>query len=337
MSQLGIVIIGRNEGKRLTECLKSVLNETKNYDNTKIIYVDSGSTDGSLETAQSLGIIAISLDSDRPFTAARGRNTGWKWLLKQAPNLTYIQFMDGDCTLMSGWLEKAREMLETHPTIGVVCGRRREKFPDATPYNRLADLEWNTPIGEAKACGGDSLIRVEALQQVNGFNDSLICGEEPEMCIRLRGQGWKIWRLDEEMTAHDADMTRFSQWWSRMVRSGWAIAQGMAMYGFTPEKYMVRQGISNWLWGFILPVIALGLVAWTWGLSLLLLIGYLLLGWRIYRYRRACGDNLAQSRLYAFFCILGKFPEIIGQVKYWLKQWQGGPAMLIEYKKSQTG
>lgn len=337
MGKLGIVIIGRNEGDRLTKCLESVLNQVKSDDNTTIVYVDSGSTDGSLETAKSLGVSTLALDNDRPFTAARGRNTGFKWLLEQHPDLTYVQFMDGDCTLIPQWLKKARKKLENHGDIAVVCGRRREKFPDATPYNRLADMEWNTPVGEAKACGGDSLMRVEALEQVDGFNDSLICGEEPEMCIRLRGQGWKIWRLDEDMTAHDADMTQFSQWWSRMVRSGWSIAQGMAMYGSTPEKYMVRQSISNWLWGLILPVIALGLAWWTSGLSLLLLMSYFLLGWRIYRYRCAYGDIPSHSRLYAFFCILAKFPEIIGQGKYWLKQWQGEPATLIEYKKSQVG
>lgn len=337
MSKLGFVIIGRNEGQRLISCLKSVINETKKYDNAPIIYVDSGSTDGSIETAKSLGISVISLDSDRPFTAARGRNTGFTWLLKQDPNLTYIQFMDGDCTLADGWIEQAIEKLDHNPNLAVVCGRRKEKFPDATTYNRLADMEWNTPIGEANACGGDALMRVEALKQVKGFNDRLICGEEPEMCIRLRGQGWKIWRLDHDMTDHDADMTEFSQWWSRMVRSGWAIAQGMAMYGLTPEKYMVRQGISNWLWGLILPLIALGLAWWTYGLSLILLIGYPLLGWRIYRYRCACGDSKAHSRLYAFFCVLGKFPQITGQFKYWLKKLQGQPATLIEYKKSQFG
>ncbi|ACB50114.1 glycosyl transferase, family 2 [Crocosphaera subtropica ATCC 51142] len=337
MAKLGLVIIGRNEGKRLTNCLKSVLNETKNYDKTPIIYVDSGSTDDSIERAKSLGVSVISLHNDRPFTAARGRNTGCEWLLKQDPDLTYIQFMDGDCTLIAGWLEKAREMLDHDSKLAIVCGRRREQFPDATPYNRLADMEWNTPVGETKACGGDALMRVEALQQVNGFNDSLICGEEPEMCIRLRRQGWKIWRLDEDMTYHDADMTQFSQWWSRTVRSGWAIAQGMAMYGFAPEKYMVRQSISNWLWGFILPVTALGLAWWTYGLSLILFIGYPLLGWRIYRYRCACGDTHPQSSLYAFFCILGKFPQMMGQLKYWLQQWYSQPATLIEYKKSQLG
>ena len=335
MNKLGIALIGRNEGERLIECLKSVLNETKNYEDTPIIYVDSGSTDGSIETAKSLGVSVISLDNDRPFTAARGRNTGFQWLMKHHPDLTYIQFMDGDCTLASEWLEKAGKLLDENPNLAVVCGRRREKYPDATSYNRLADMEWDTPIGEAKACGGDALMRVQALQEVNGYNDTLICGEEPEMCLRLGRQGWKIWRLDEDMTYHDADMTQFSQWWTRMVRGGWAVAEGVAMYGNAPEKYMVRQWTSNWLWGLIIPAIALALTWWTSGLSLLLLMGYVVLGWRIYRYRCSCGDSSAHSRLYAIFCVIGKFPNVIGQIKYRIKQWQNEPATLIEYKKQQ--
>ncbi|MDJ0507864.1 MAG: glycosyltransferase family 2 protein [Crocosphaera sp.] len=333
MNKLGIVLIGRNEGERLTECLKSVINETKNYDHTPIIYVDSGSTDGSIETAKSLGVSVISLDSERPFTAARGRNTGFQWLIEQHPDLTQIQFMDGDCTLAPGWLEKASKQLEENPHLAVVCGRRREKFPDLTPYNRLADLEWNTPIGEAKACGGDALMKVKALQQVKGYNDTLICGEEPEMCLRLARQGWKIWRLDEDMTHHDADMTQFSQWWTRAIRGGWSVAQGVAMYGKAPEKYMIRQWRSNWLWGLIIPAMALALAWWTSGLSLLLLMGYGVLGVRIYQYRLSCGDKSAHSLLYALFCLIGKFPNVIGQIQYQIKQWQNQPATLIEYKQ----
>jgi hypothetical protein len=41
---IGIVVIGRNEGDRLTRCLQSLQME-----NLPVIYVDSGSTDGSQE------------------------------------------------------------------------------------------------------------------------------------------------------------------------------------------------------------------------------------------------------------------------------------------------
>jgi GT2 family glycosyltransferase len=332
MNNLGIVVIGRNEGERLINCLKSLITEFPDISNIPIVYVDSGSIDGSREAAKSLGVQVIELDLSRPFTAARGRNTGFLFLIEQYPDLKYIQFVDGDCILFSGWLEQAIKALDKNETLAIVCGRRRERFPDVTPYNRLADMEWNTPVGEATACGGDALMRVQAIKEVNGFNETLICGEEPEMCLRLRRQNWKILRLDADMTLHDAAMTKFSQWWSRMVRSGWATAEGKAMYGSAPEKYMVRQSLRNWLWAVFAPLTSL-VFAWpTSGLSLLLLLGYPVLGWRIYKYRLSCGDLPSHARLYAFFCVLGKFPEVMGEVKYGLTQWRGQQATLIEYK-----
>lgn len=244
MNNLGIVVIGRNEGKRLIDCLQSLLSELTEAKNTPIVYVDSGSTDGSIDAAKALGVHVIELDTSRPFTAARGRNTGFQWLIQQYPDLNYIQFMDGDCVLCSGWLAQASQILDQDQQVAIVCGRRREKFPDETPYNRLADIEWDTPIGEAMACGGDALMRVQAIQGVNGFNDALICGEEPEMCLRLRRQGWKILRIDADMTLHDAAMTKFSQWWFRMVRSGWAVSQGVAMYGASRKNiWFVNIGV----------------------------------------------------------------------------------------------
>lgn len=332
MNHLGIVIIGRNEGERLINCLQSLIKEVTPLNHVPMVYVDSGSTDNSIQAAKDLRVNVIELDTSRPFTAARGRNTGFWWLIQQHPDLDYVQFIDGDCILVSGWLSLALKTLEENQQLAIACGRRREKFPDATPYNRLADMEWNTPVGEAMACGGDALMRVKAIKSVNGFNDSLICGEEPEMCLRLRRQGWKILRLDADMTVHDAAMTQFSQWWTRMVRSGWAVAQGVAMYGASPQRYMVRQYYSNWFWGLILPLMALGFPWLTSGLSLLLFLGYPVLGWRIYQNRRRKGDLFSHSRLYAIACVFAKFPHIIGQIKYSITRWQGQQATLIEYK-----
>lgn len=48
-TSLGVVVIGRNEGERLKRCLASLLG---NVD--QIVYVDSGSTDGSVQLAQGL-------------------------------------------------------------------------------------------------------------------------------------------------------------------------------------------------------------------------------------------------------------------------------------------
>jgi GT2 family glycosyltransferase len=248
---VGIVAIGRNEGERLRVCLTSA-----RRDCTHVVYVDSGSTDGSLELAQSLGVHIVNLDLSKPFTAARARNEGFARLKEIDPNLEAAQFIDGDCEIVEGWIAKAQSELMNNPKAAVVCGRRRERFPAASIYNKLCDMEWNTPIGIAIACGGDALIRASAFEQVGGYNPAAIAGEEPEMCVRLRQNGWTIHRIDAEMTLHDAAITRFGQWWKRTLRSGHAYAQGYFLHGPPPPASKSSRQDKNGVWdGFAeLPV-----------------------------------------------------------------------------------
>ena len=260
ISDVGCVIIGRNEGDRLRACLTSLVGKT-----AAMVYVDSGSTDGSVALARGLGVTVVELDMTIPFTAARGRNEGFHALQGGLPSLRYIQFVDGDCEVLPGWLDAAREFLESHPEAAVTCGRRRERYPEQSIYNRLCDMEWDTPLGEAKACGGDAIIRAAALVAVGGYRNDLIAGEEPELCVRLRRAGWKVWRIDHDMTLHDAGMTRFGQWWKRSLRSGHAFAEGAYLHGASSERHWVRESRRAWVWGGVIP--------------LLILLGVPMLGW----------------------------------------------------------
>jgi hypothetical protein len=265
----------------------------------------------------------------QPFTAARARNEGLRRLRTSCPDAVYVQFLDGDCEIVAGWMERARRHLEAHRELAVVCGRRRERHPRRTVFNTLCDLEWDTPIGEAKACGGDAMMRVEALEQVGGYRDNLIAGEEPELCVRLRAKGWRIWRLDAEMTLHDADMTRFSQWWRRSMRTGFAFAQGAALHGAPPERHWVRETRSAWLWAGVIPAATLSLAVWWGSGALAIFLVYPLQVARIaLRGSRAPRENW----LGAVFMVLGKFAELCGQIRFHAQRISSGPARLIEYK-----
>jgi len=327
LENVGLVAIGRNEADRLRQCLTAALGIVAG-----IVYVDSGSTDGSVELAKSLGVEVVALDLSLPFTAARARNAGCDRLLALHPQLKFVQFVDGDCELVAGWLLQAWQTLQSQPQAAVVCGRRRERFPNRSLYNRLCDLEWNTPIGNVKACGGDAMMRIAAIQPIGGFNPTLIAGEEPELCVRLRQTGWQILRLDAEMTLHDAQMTRFSQWWQRSRRAGHAYAEGAWLHGQSPERHWVKETNSIWLWGLAIPAIALGLIPLTHGLSLLLLLGYPLLIYRTYRYLHAQGHASKDAILYALSCAIGKFPNVLGQLKFHLNTRLGQRSPVIEYK-----
>lgn len=310
------VVIGRNEGERLKACLSALSGQVG-----RIVYVDSGSTDGSPDFAQGLGATVLSLDMSVPFTAARARNAGLAALAADPPQ--FVQFLDGDCVLQPEWLPAALAALHADPRLGVVAGRRREMHPDRSVYNRLCDAEWDTPVGEARAVGGDMLIRHAAIAGIGGFRDSLIAGEEPEMCVRLRAAGWRVRRLPVEMTRHDADMQHLGQWWRRSRRAGYAFAEGAALHGAPPERHWRAETRRALVWGLVLPIVAL---AGALVLHPALLLVLLVYPAQFLRLSRRMGATRA------FFSILGKFPEAIGAIGFYRDRLGGRRGRLIEYK-----
>ena len=324
VSRLGVVVIGRNEGERLRRCLTSVLGAGRT-----VVYVDSGSTDDSVALAMSLGAVVHQLDMGRPFTAARARNEGARRLATAEPRIDIVQFVDGDCEVVPGWLAAAAGHLGDRPEVAVVCGRRREQHPERSVYNLLCDLEWNTPIGLAKSCGGDAAIRFAALRESGGYRDSMIAGEEPELCVRLRARGWRIWRIDQEMTLHDAAILRFGQWWKRSVRAGYAYGIGAHLHGAPPERHWVRDLRSALFWGLVLPVSLLAAGAVLSGWSALGLLAYPLQMLRLFlRSNGSLRERLARS----FFLVLGKFAEAAGAIRFMVHRASGANSRLIEYK-----
>ncbi len=335
--QLGAVVIGRNEGERLKRCLLSLHGQAAH-----IVYVDSGSTDGSVAFARSLGVTVVDLDLSRPFTMARGRNAGFRKLGEMAPAARYVQFVDGDCEVDHDWLATALPALAADEGLAAVAGRRRERHPEASLYNWLCDMEWDTPVGAVAAVGGDAMFRVAAFAAVNGFDERMIAGEEGELCYRLRQGGWRFLRLGAEMTRHDAAMARFSQWWKRTLRAGHAYAEGAHLHGAGPERYNRKPVRSSVIWGAAMPALLLallGLSLWHWGFAAAagaLVLLHLLWLARMALTRRRRGKGWGECALYAWFCLLAKYPQALGIWKYQLNRWRGKRSELIEYKAAQA-
>lgn len=345
---IGVVVIGRNEGERLKRCLSSVQSQHSG----PIVYVDSGSTDGSADYARSVGVDVVDLDLSVPFTMARGRNTGLDHLVDGYSNCQFVQFVDGDCEMSAGWMDVGLQFLQDHQDYGGVCGNRSERSPNATLYNRLIAMEWQGSEGEVDACGGDAIYRIGMFQAAGCFNENMIAGEEADLCLRMRQLGYRLRRVDSPMTLHDANMQHFSQWWLRSVRCGHAYAHGYDLHRHDADAainaggYNRKPMLSGLLYGLVMPgllVIILSiLVASTSGLKPLLLFAtaivvlaaYGRIGRKASESKAAQFNSTRQRLVYAAFIVMAKLPEALGVLRYYFNRTVGKTSKIIEYKEN---
>ncbi|HLW71271.1 MAG TPA: glycosyltransferase family 2 protein [Candidatus Binataceae bacterium] len=332
---LSVVIIGRNEGERLERCIQSLTPVRESLLATEIIYVDSASTDNSRELAARLGARVISVTPPRP-RAAIGRNAGW-----QASSAPIVLFLDGDTVLAPDFVEAALPQF-ADPEVAVVFGNRREMAAHQSIYNRVLDLDWIVPPGLVEYCGGDALMRREVLSGLNGYDEGLIAGEEPELCWRIRARGYRIVHLDRPMVGHDLAITRFGQYWRRAVRTGYAYAEVSARFRGTASPLWERPARRNLIhapamMGLTIGMVLLALVTGSIAPILAGAVIIMLLVLRTAAHVRGRVPELATRLLYGIHSHLGQVPIFVGQLKYRLDRWLGRGSELIEYKTAAEG
>jgi len=330
-SRVGVVLIGRNEGERVLIALDSVSSPGR-----PLVYVDSGSTDGSCSAAGERGAVVVKLDMSRAFTAARARNAGFERLRKEHPDIEFVQFMDGDCEVDRGWIKAAAAELDRNPGVAAVCGYLKERYPERSVYNRICDVEWNLgPAGPTTSFGGNVMIRAATLEEVDGWNPSVIAAEDDELAVRLRQAGYRLIRLDHESMIHDVDMHSAWQWWRRAKRAGYAYAQVSDLHGAPPERKFVREKRRALLWGLAAPAGALLMAPPTFGISCLAFARYPAVGVRVTFQTRKRGFPWGHSIAWGVSCALSVFPEAIGVAKFHVDALQRREPEIIEHKRTE--
>lgn len=334
--RIGVVVIGRNEGERLKRCIRSVEGQS-----SRIVYVDSGSDDGSQSWARTQGVEVIDLDASTPFTMARARNAGWRLLAENPGAVDLVQFVDGDCEVLPGWIEEGARTLILRADAAAIGGLRRERHPEATLYNRLTDLEWMRRPGDDVFFLGDVMLRLDALRRTGGFNEAMIAGEEAELGLRLRDLGFRLVQLETPMTLHDMGMTRFRQWWRRATRTGHAYAESAFSPIGAAHRHHWRDSLRAVFWGGVWPACMLGsLVAavlmgggWWIAPAVTGALALLNVARTTSRRRRTFRTPWRHAALYAGFCLLAKPAHLQGIATFLVARVRGRRIGLIEYRR----
>lgn len=327
---ISVVVIGRNEGERLANCLRSVQRAHWGRLRHELIYVDSRSTDRSVARARELGATVLLLDDANP-CAAKARNLGWR-----AAQGAYVLFLDGDTELHPDFVPRALATL-AEPRLCAVWGHRRESRPAQSLYTKVLDLDWVYPTGRTLYFGGDVLVRRAALAQVDGFDPTLKAGEEPELCARLRGRGWEIEHIDAPMTRHDLALNSFKAYWLRAYRSGIAyaeVAQRMRLRGDVLWQHEARRDFQHGLLFTAAPGLMLAMF-WLQPAAALTLLALATLAVTRTALRcawKAPGEYLLCAQ-YAVHAHFQKIPALFGQLRWRHAARSRTEIALVDYKQ----
>jgi hypothetical protein len=180
-------------------------------------------------------------------------------------------------------------------------------------------------------------MRRDALAEVDGFDATLIAGEEPELCQRLRAAGYRILHIDAPMTLHDLAITRWGQYWRRAVRAGHAYAEVAERLRDTATPLWSTEVRRNRRHGAVLLAIALGgiglsLLLWSLWPLLLALAAYGLIALRTAMRVGWKDPNPVTRLLYGVHSHLQQIPILVGQLGFYRDRRAGRQRGLIEYK-----
>ena len=192
---ISVIVIGKNEGGRLSACLQSVRDALAVLSH-EIIYVDSRSADDSLRRAKALGARCFLLDEPRT-TAGLGRFVGAKEAIGE-----YLLFLDGDMELCPGFCEKALMEMSSSGCAGVTGIREDLYWQDGEIAGRNLNYFGCMQARECPEFGGALMITAEALALCGSWSTDTIACEEAELHARLLGAGLRITELPVPMIRH---------------------------------------------------------------------------------------------------------------------------------------
>jgi glycosyltransferase involved in cell wall biosynthesis len=182
---ISFIVIGKNEGWRLTKCLQSIY-DTIEYNGLKkseIIYVDSKSSDDSIKRAKAFTTVNI-FEITGECNAAIARNIGAN---EAAGDILF--FTDGDMEINKDFLSKV--IINSNLKYDYVTGHLDDYLYD---YNdrflgknhRTYGKHLPKKLKWSRVCGGVFLIKKHLWDQMGGMRTKYKMNEDFDLSIRLK-------------------------------------------------------------------------------------------------------------------------------------------------------
>jgi len=188
----------------LEECLTSVLRI--DYPNLEVIFVDNGSTDGSVDfVRKNFKESEIRVIVNKHNIIAEGYNRGIK-----ASRGKYIALLSNDMIFEPNWLKTIVKLMEREPQIGIAGGKRmlygNKNIIDGIGTNlclcgrargvgkfKIDKGQYNTVRDDLDFIGGAVVVTRKVLHEIGFFDsDYIIFFEDVDLCFRIRKQGYKV-------------------------------------------------------------------------------------------------------------------------------------------------
>lgn len=253
-----IIILCWNGKKWLNDCLSSVVHTA--YSNFKILLVDNGSSDGSVEYVRKhFPQIEILLNRDN-LGYAEGNNRGIRLALQNGAD--YIALLNQDIKVEPNWLLNCLDTFRNYNNMGILSPMQYNYEGSAIDSNFLnllmnensgfKEQYYKGELGKMyevmRVIGAAMIVRRDVFEKVGLFDSLYYCYyEETDLCRRTRYHGFKIGIITTSKVFH----------WHTLIQEGkrdkktrYLLGRNAAIYGLkNPFCSFYRNLKAHFWWG----------------------------------------------------------------------------------------
>lgn len=213
---LSIIVVACNVAELIDECFSAIKNSNDNI-NKELIYVDNGSTDGTINLIKSKYPDTIIIKSDTNLGFIRANNLGY-----QRASGKYILMLNSDAFVGEDTLQETLNFIEKNSDCGVLGSRLIDRDGVMQPSGRFFPTPWNiflTKLGlvnnkipilrgiddmeknhnQVFECdwvvGCYLLIRKKIVDELDFFlrEEFFMYYDDADLCLRAKRKGWKVY------------------------------------------------------------------------------------------------------------------------------------------------